>query len=72
MHFKVYPVVYAPAIYLALSERRNFFSNVFHASAARVRFVLAAGFSFIALTALAYHFYGDAFLQETYLYHISR
>ena len=73
VHFKIYPVVYAPAVYLALCERRGgLFTKLFHIGAARVRFVAGAAFSFFTLTALAYHMYGDAFLQETYLYHISR
>lgn len=72
VHFKIYPVVYAPAVFLALSERRGLLSNLFHAGPARVRFVCGALVSFAGLTGLAYHLYGERFLEEALLYHLSR
>lgn len=71
VHVKIYPVVVAPALYWALADgpglRRWLLPN-----AARLRLVGAAAATFGALTAGCWLIYGEEFLQQTYLYHLTR
>ncbi|KAF0311760.1 GPI mannosyltransferase 1 [Amphibalanus amphitrite] len=71
VHVKIYPAVVAPALYWSLGEgsgvRRWLLPN-----AARLRLCGAAAVTFLSLTVGCWLIYGDEFLQETYLYHLTR
>ncbi len=74
VHFKIYPVIYAPALLFALMGKRggDWWRGLLLPNAATVRFWLGAAASFLLLTGLSYHLYGDEFLEEAYLYHVTR
>lgn len=65
VHLKIYPIVYALALYLAIPSS-SFFSF------ARVKFAVVSAGAFLGLTAFYYGLYGYVFLYETYLYHFVR
>ena len=75
-HFKIYPVIYAPAILLALGHDAApplscaWFAGL--VTARRVRFAAAALVTFAALNAAMYALYGHEFLQHTFLHHAVR
>ncbi len=71
VHFKIYPVIYAPALFFALTGGRGVRSLV-APNAATVRFVFGAAASFALFTGVSYHLYGDQFVEEAYLYHLGR
>eukprot|EP00051_Salpingoeca_urceolata_P016835 m.226227 g.226227 ORF g.226227 m.226227 type:complete len:444 (+) comp18793_c0_seq1:273-1604(+) len=80
VHLKLYPVIYVPAVFLhqgshhkkqqhqhpLLALLRSLVSN------ARVDFVLGVVLSFATLTLAMFLRYGPEFVQETYLYHVTR
>ncbi|XP_013421914.1 GPI mannosyltransferase 1 [Lingula anatina] len=85
VHVKIYPVTYALPIYLLLNRdylqkktarkdqrRRTDFYELIIPNAARITYFVIAGSVFVALTGVCYFWYGNKFLYETYLYHITR
>ena len=71
IHFKIYPIIYCLSLYVPLTHGSGLLS-LFSVNTARVRLVTATVLTLASLTALFYHLYGDVFLQETYLYHLTR
>jgi len=71
IHMKIYPIVYCLALYNPLSDKSGIIS-LFHLSRPRIRLVTATIVTLIALTGIFYHMYGEIFLQEAYLYHLTR
>jgi phosphatidylinositol glycan class M len=73
VHFKIYPVIYSLAIFLSLGERiteRNCVTELLRWR--RWRFALVSAVTCVGVSALCYAQFGDAFLRESYLYHVSR
>ncbi|KAJ8376549.1 hypothetical protein SKAU_G00071290 [Synaphobranchus kaupii] len=86
VHMKIYPVTYALPLALSLRTREQ--ANVGETTVPMGRrlarfllgllnrdvlqFFVIAGGVFCGLTLLFYHMYGWEFLQETYLYHLTR
>jgi len=71
IHFKIYPIIYCLSLYIPLTNQSGIIS-LFTINTARIRLVTTTIITITGLTALCYHFYGDTFLQETYLYHVTR
>ncbi len=71
VHFRIYPVIYAPALFFALTGTRGP-RSLMNINGAALRFVSAAAFSFGALTYFCYRAYGDDFLHESLLHHLTR
>ncbi len=71
IHFKIYPIIYSVSFFLALSDADGW-RNLFEINMARIRFVIGTVFTLAFLTLMFYYQYGDEFLDETYLYHITR
>jgi len=67
VHFKIYPIVYAPCIFFWLDHRKGIFFT-----RNRVRFTLIASGTFLGLLGFFYLLFGWEFIQETYLYHFLR
>ncbi|CAL8095535.1 unnamed protein product [Calicophoron daubneyi] len=81
VHLKLYPIIYAPSVYLWLTRRPkkspevgslrglcNLLPNLRH-----VKFGLAALVSLVSLTTWGYVYFGGMrFLNQAYLYHFSR
>ena len=80
VHFKIYPIVYVPAIlvfldqtsYRGLPRSQLRFPWSFIANYDRLIFGAISGGLFLFLIALFYYIYGYEFLFETYLYHFVR
>uniref|UniRef100_A0A914CC16 GPI alpha-1,4-mannosyltransferase I, catalytic subunit n=1 Tax=Acrobeloides nanus TaxID=290746 RepID=A0A914CC16_9BILA len=77
VHFKIYPIIYLPSIYLALSQVRlatNFqeFLRYLFLNFRGYIFVIISISCFVFLLAIGYHFYGYTFLNEYLLYHFTR
>ncbi|XP_785435.3 GPI mannosyltransferase 1-like [Strongylocentrotus purpuratus] len=88
VHFKIYPLTYCLPIYFYVtSPKRKFihrfiwtksknilerFLDLFWPTKERIEFVAVFIVTFAALTAVMYHWYGDEFLSEAYLYHVTR
>ncbi|AET41549.1 glycosylphosphatidylinositol-alpha 1,4 mannosyltransferase I Ecym_8267 [Eremothecium cymbalariae DBVPG len=67
IHFKIYPIIYAPAIsiYFFRSKDKDWFKNLFIMGVTTL-------ISFLGLGMLMYHFYGNEFLEHAYIYHVVR
>ncbi|KAJ1650240.1 GPI mannosyltransferase 1 [Dispira simplex] len=86
VHFKIYPIIYAVPLMLAMRNYPEFIRSKFQRGASvswfpapwwkinryQVEFALYSGCTFLALNALMYKLYGYEFLYETYLYHLVR
>ena len=80
VHFKIYPIVYVPAILMFLDQtsfrglpRSSWkFPISFIANHDRIIFGAVSGGLFLFLIGLFYYIYGYEFLYETYLYHFVR
>ncbi|XP_060078923.1 GPI mannosyltransferase 1-like [Ylistrum balloti] len=83
IHFKIYTITYAMPVYFMLNEEKLVnLSRKGHRleqcvgyiwpTGRRVYFGVVVAFVLLALTGLYYHWYGWAFLDNTYLYHIGR
>ncbi|CCX29536.1 PIG-M-domain-containing protein [Pyronema domesticum] len=73
-HFKIYPVIYAPAILLSMGgplTLSSLLSGEF-ITLKRVMFGVSALGTFVALNLAMYNVYGHEFLHHTYLYHFIR
>jgi len=85
VHWRIFPIVYAPAVLLFLgrknmnkargAERRSSRLSTFLAAYVSVKgvvFGLVSAAVFFALGAAMHGMYGREFLDETYLYHLTR
>lgn len=68
VHFRIYPIVYAPSLFLSLSKESSFY----RLTKERVLFTLISASVFLSLGVFFYGAYGWEFLYETYLYHFIR
>jgi phosphatidylinositol glycan class M len=75
-HFKIYPIIYAPAILLWLEKDAPFTPSaqwvLNFVTRKRLAFSISALATFVALNAGMYVMYGEEFLQHTYLHHVVR
>lgn len=78
VHWRIFPIIYAPSILLYISSMKKKTiagekQNARHyISVQGAVFGLGSGFVFFALGALMHAMYGMEFLEETYVYHLSR
>lgn len=78
VHFKVYPLIYAPSVFWALRSQGTPGGNWTTAgildlfNRQRLIFAFVSLAAFTSLSALMFHIYGTDFLQHTFFYHISR
>ncbi|KAI9479161.1 GPI mannosyltransferase 1 [Coemansia sp. RSA 989] len=82
VHLKIYPIIYALPMLIVLD--RATFSSIpkpslslwgkirYEATKQRLMFFLVSGSVFVGLNIVFYIVYGREFLDETYIYHISR
>ncbi|XP_071539478.1 GPI mannosyltransferase 1 [Panulirus ornatus] len=73
VHFKLYPIIYSLPLYLSLTSDsyccswRQFLPNY-----PKIRLALGALISFFGLTGLGLALYGEQYIEEAFLYHLSR
>lgn len=67
VHFRLYPLMFSLPMYLSLCNDSRLWPN-----RSQWRFASSCVLSIVALTAIGYHLYGFAFLQESLLYHLAR
>ncbi len=75
VHFKIYPIIYAPAIYLYISgysRRTNASIFSLFPNIKLWKYAFTALLVLVPLTAIFYKLYGYEFLFESYLYHLTR
>lgn len=77
VHFKLYPIIYSPAIYWYLNSKtssKSLFSlsSINPFTRKRLTFFICALSTFMFTTLLSYHFYGNKYINEAWLYHLSR
>lgn len=77
VHFKIYPIIYAPSILWHLQRPQGkALSSIFNLyqffNRRRLTFAITSFASFVCLSAFMFQIYGMDFLQHTFLYHISR
>ncbi|CCE61104.1 hypothetical protein TPHA_0A00190 [Tetrapisispora phaffii CBS 4417] len=67
VHFKIYPIIYALpiALYVMTSRQKNWFLNLFILGTTTLAII-------IGLAVAMYQMYGDIFIAEAYLYHLTR
>ncbi|KAI8818750.1 PIG-M-domain-containing protein [Fimicolochytrium jonesii] len=84
VHFKLYPIIYALPIWLFLDE--SYFGGIRNGMAPgtllqrakrffswrRIEYGCLSGMVFLGLSGCMFSIYGDEFVEETYLYHITR
>ncbi|XP_032673241.1 GPI mannosyltransferase 1 [Odontomachus brunneus] len=67
VHFRLYPMMFSLPMYLSLCKDNRFWPN-----RSQWKFSFNCVLSIVALTAISYHLYGFKFLQESFLYHVTR
>ncbi|KAJ1647600.1 GPI mannosyltransferase 1 [Coemansia asiatica] len=75
VHLKIYPIIYALPILVALDSVPYGNASVSQAkliNAHRIWFFVVSAGIFLVLSALMYAVYGIEFVEETYLYHVTR
>lgn len=80
VHFKQYPIIYAPVIFVFLRKYDNVkpltVSQIIHRlnpfSLRRIVFFVSFLLSFVGITYYCYLLYGDRYLYEGWIYHLKR
>ncbi len=80
IHFRIFPIVYAPALFLFLGPHRDEDSlnlKLLLGMSKKTRqrqwsFTLISMLSFLSWSSLMYVIYGDEFLEQCFLYHLKR
>ncbi|ORY86316.1 PIG-M-domain-containing protein [Protomyces lactucae-debilis] len=72
VHFKVYPILYAPAVVWHLETPGHSTSLLSFINRKRVTFAFWSALTFLALSASMFSMYGWPFVEHTFAYHVSR
>jgi len=80
VHFKIYPVIFAASFYFALGlqwskafkQKSLFLYALFWPNVIRINFVVFAILGFIIPTYVSYLLYGSRYIEEAFLYHVTR
>lgn len=71
IHMKIYPIIYCLTLYIPLTNSTGL-RSLLEVNVARVRLVVSTVLTLSLLTWLFYNMYGEDFLQDAYLHHITR
>lgn len=74
IHFRLYPVIYCIPIYLSLTSDLHSESKLqqFLPNRHKIRLVIGTTISFCTFTGLGFYLYGEQYLEEGFLYHLTR
>eukprot|EP00798_Chlamydomonas_sp_ICE-L_P030293 gene30293-35281_t len=79
VHFRIYPIIYAPSLVLFLANRKEdgtqsskVLPSIQRILFEGISFGLQSGGCFLLLGWASYGLYGQTFLEEAFLYHLSR
>ena len=73
IHIKIYPIIYSLPLYLSLEPLSGRLSwKHFCPTYKRTIFVISTGISFMALTLFSFGLYGREYIEEGFLYHVTR
>lgn len=74
IHFKLYPIIYSLPLYLSLSHssQKVVGWKLFLPNRLKLRLVCGTVVGFIGLTGMAFALYGEQYIEEAFLYHLSR
>ena len=72
IHFKIYPIIYAPTFYLALSERNSSLFGSLIPNSSKIIFIISTLTGLIIPTYFSYLLCGSIYLEEAWLYHFYR
>ncbi|CAG2108654.1 unnamed protein product [Medioppia subpectinata] len=71
IHFKLYPIIYIPAVYLYLTKSQKVW-KAFLPNRKKLTFFAFALIGFVLPTYVSYHLYGQLYADEAWLYHLHR
>ena len=71
IHFKLYPIIYIPSLYLYLTKSRKLW-KAFRPNVKKLKFFSLALIGFLVPTYWSYSAYGQVYLDEAWLYHLHR
>lgn len=74
VHFKLYPLIYSLPLYLSISgdPHKPYPWRQLLPNYSKMKLVVGAVSSCLGLTAIGYALYGEQYIEEAYLYHLSR
>ncbi|XP_045625706.2 LOW QUALITY PROTEIN: GPI mannosyltransferase 1 [Procambarus clarkii] len=74
VHVKLYPVIYCLPLYLSLTSdlHQHHVWSKFMPTSSKIQLVVGSMVSFCGLTGLAFAMYGEQYVEEAFLYHLSR
>ncbi|XP_076321174.1 phosphatidylinositol glycan anchor biosynthesis class M [Tachypleus tridentatus] len=80
VHLKPYPIIFAPVLYFSLSNRIvslnqgivHYIHKLIVPNREKLIFLLATAIGFVLPTCICYKLYGMNYIQESFLYHITR
>lgn len=74
VHFKLYPIIYCIPLYMSLTNDSHSDSLIKRMlpNYTKMRLVIGATISFFGLTGLGFVLYGEQYIEEAFLYHLSR
>ncbi|KAK7080342.1 hypothetical protein SK128_025223 [Halocaridina rubra] len=74
IHFKLYPVIYCFPLYVSLTSHhlQDSIWRQILPNRSKLRLVIGTAISFFGLTGLGFFMYGEQYIEEAFLYHLSR
>lgn len=81
IHLKLYPIIYAVALYLYLIQKRpylivqsklTYWLKTFSPNSSHLKFFISTGVSIVLSCYGSYSFYGKDYIEQSFIYHLRR